>query len=121
MLTIKFKTCCGKDDEEYCYHFSRRAAVALYHREEGIFTIDAVLGYAVKRIFGNRAFYMRNHEIRGYGQIFRSLGNGTSSVTGRVQLNYLINKREVSESDAWAEFERLANQKIYLEDFLVDI
>lgn len=110
MLTIKFKTCCGKDDEEYRFRFSKPAILALCRSGKKIVTLDSVLAYAVNRIFGARAFYYPNHEIRGYGQIFRAVGNGASSVTGRVQLDYLVDGRDVGEGDAWDEFKRLAGK-----------
>lgn len=110
MLTINFKTCSGRDDEEYSFRFNKAAATALCRRDERIFTLDMALDYAVKKLFGRRAFYQRNHEIRGYGQIFRAVGNGASSVTGRVQLDYLVDGRNVGEDDAWDEFKRLAGK-----------
>lgn len=110
MLTISLKTCSGHNDEEYRFRFNAQAATALCRRDERILTLDGVLDYAVKKLFGRRAFYQPNHEIRGYGQIFRAVGNGASSVTGRVQLDYLVNSRNVGEEVAWDEFKRLAGK-----------
>lgn len=112
MLTIKFKTCCGKDDEEYRFRFSKPAILALCRGYEGVITLDIVLSYAVKRIFGPSAFYQRALGTRGFGQIFRNAGNVASSVTGQVQLDYLVDGLDVGEDDAWAEFERLAGEEL---------
>lgn len=112
MLTINFKTCSGRDDEEYKFRFNKAAATALCCGYEGIITLDIVLAYAVKRIFGPSAFYQRALGMRGFGQIFRNAGNVASSVTGQVELSYFVNGRNVGEEDAWAEFERIAGEDL---------
>lgn len=112
MLTIKFKTCFGRNDEEYRFRFSKPAISALCRGYEGVITLDAVLAYTVNRIFGPRAFYQRELGIKGFGQVFRAVGNGARSVIGRVQLDYLVDGLDVGEDDAWAEFERLAGEEL---------